>query len=118
MTGSDAPECMLLYGFTLHRELAELVAAGIPPRAALEAATRNPAEWMGKLASSGTIAPGKIADLVLLAGDPLADIDHTRSIEGVMLRGKWLPRSELDRMLDHAAAALSKAPLRPEYGPK
>ena len=118
MTGSDAPECMLLYGFTLHRELAHLVAAGIPPQGALDAATRNPAEWLRVLDETGTIAEGKRADLVLLAKNPLESIDHTRSIEGVMLRGHWLARPDLDAMLERSAAILSKAPLRPEYGSK
>jgi len=115
MTGSDSPECLLLYGFTLHRELGEFVGAGIPPHGALEAATRNPAEWLGVLKDSGTVAEGKRADLVLLAKDPLLNIDHTRAIEGVMLQGRWLPKEELSAMLDRSAQVLSKAPLRPEY---
>ena len=114
MAGSDAPEWLLLYGFTLHRELQSLVDAGLPPYAALEAATRNPAEWMGSLDEVGTIETGKVADLVLLADDPLADIAHTEQIEGVMLHGHWLDRAALDALLDASAAALSTAPLRDE----
>jgi len=110
MAGSDSPEWMLLYGFTLHRELDALVAAGVPPYGALEAATRNPAEWLGALDEFGTIEVGKRADLVLLAASPLDDIANTKRIEGVVAHGVWYDRETLDRMLDAAAARLSKAP--------
>lgn len=103
MAGSDAPEWFLLYGFALHAELQNLVAAGLTPYAALEAATRNPAEWLGTLPVSGTIEKGKNADLVLLDSNPLSDITATRRITGVMSRGWWYPRAELDRMLNQAA---------------
>jgi L-alanine-DL-glutamate epimerase-like enolase superfamily enzyme len=49
------------------------------------------------------IAPGQDADLVLLDADPLADIRNLRAVSGVMLRGRWLPRAELDRMLRAAS---------------
>ena len=112
MAGSDAPEWLLLYGFTLHRELESLVEAGLPPQAALEAATRNPAEWLGVLEETGTIEVGKRADLVLLRANPLENISNTRSIEGVMLGGQWLSRIALDFLLDRSAAELSQASLR------
>jgi imidazolonepropionase-like amidohydrolase len=112
MAGSDAPEWLLLYGFTLHRELESLVEAGLPPRAALEAATRNPAEWLGVLEETGTIEVGKRADLVLLSANPLERISNTRRIEGVMLGGQWLSRIALDFLLDRSAEELSQASLR------
>jgi len=106
MAGSDAPEWFLLYGFALHAELASLVEAGLTPFAALEAATRNPAEWLGTLPRSGTVEAGKDADLLLLDANPLKDISSTRRIAGVMARGRWYPRTELDRMLNDAAIRL------------
>jgi cytosine/adenosine deaminase-related metal-dependent hydrolase len=112
MAGSDAPEWLLLYGFTLHRELESLVEAGLPPHAALEAATRNPAEWLGVLEETGTIEVGKRADLVLLRANPLAEISNTRRIEGVMLGGQWLSRIAVDFLLDRSAEELSQASLR------
>lgn len=112
MAGSDAPEWMLLYGFTLHRELQSLVEAGLPPQAALEAATRNPAEWLGVIHETGTIEVGKRADLVLLGANPLENISHTQRIEGVMLGGQWLSRIALDLLLDRSAAEISGARLR------
>ena len=112
MAGSDAPEWLLLYGFTLHRELESLVEAGLSPQVALEAATRNPAEWLGILDESGTIEIGKRADLVLLGANPLEEISNTRRIEGVMVGGQWLSRIGLDLLLDRSAAELSQAGLR------
>lgn len=70
LAGSDTPEWFLGYGFTLHRELESLVAAGLTPWQALAAATRNPAEFLHALGEWGTVEPGKRADLVLIAGNP------------------------------------------------
>ncbi len=114
LAGSDAPEWLLLYGFTLHRELERLVGAGLTPYQALEAATRNPAEWLGVLGEDGTVSVGRRADLLLLGANPLEDIRNTTKIAGVVLDGRWISRQELDLLLERAAAALSKAPLRSE----
>jgi imidazolonepropionase-like amidohydrolase len=106
LAGSDTPEFFLVYGWTLHRELQSLVDAGLPPYAALEAATRNPAEWLGTLAESGTVESGKRADLVLLDANPLTDIRNTQRISGVMRAGRWYPAAELARMIDESAARI------------
>ncbi len=111
LAGSDAPEWMMLYGFTLHRELEHLVQAGLPPYAALETATRNPAEWLGALDTFGTVEVGKQADLLLLEANPLEDIRHTQRIAGVMAQGRWMNKAKLKKMLDASAAVLSEAPL-------
>jgi hypothetical protein len=115
LAGSDSPEWLLLYGFTLHRELERLVRAGLAPYQALEAATRNPAEWLGVLDEAGTVEVGKRADLVLLEANPLEDIRNTTRIEGVVVGGHWLARADLTALLERAASILSKAPLRPEH---
>ncbi len=99
MAGSDTPEWFLGYGFTLHRELESLVAAGLTPWQALAAATRNPAEFLHALKEWGTIEPGKRADLVLVGADPLADIRNSARVEGVAVGGRWLPRADLDRLI-------------------
>ncbi|HYF40343.1 MAG TPA: amidohydrolase family protein, partial [Gemmatimonadales bacterium] len=72
-----------------HRELELLVRAGLTPREALRAATRDGAVLLG-VDSLGLLAPGKVADLVVLTRDPLRDIRNTRTIEAVMLRGNLL----------------------------
>lgn len=85
-------------GFNLHDELELLVRAGLPPAVALQAATRNAAEFFGELSESGTVEPGKRADLVLLEGDPLLKIGNTRKIAAVVCRGRLLEKSQLDAL--------------------
>jgi imidazolonepropionase-like amidohydrolase len=106
MAGSDTPEWFFGYGWTIHRELESLVAAGLTPHQALAAATRNPAEFLRASKEWGTIEKGKRADLLLLEGNPLEDIRNTAKIEAVSIGGRWLDRSERDRMIADAAARL------------
>jgi imidazolonepropionase-like amidohydrolase len=108
MAGSDTPEWFMLYGFTLHRELRSLVEAGLSPYAALEAATRTPAEYLNALERTGTVAAGKRADLLLLEANPLDSIANTERRAGVMVRGRWLPDAELRAMLDRVAEKFQK----------
>jgi hypothetical protein len=103
MTGTDAPLDLVPPGFTLHEELRLFVAAGLRPYDALVAATRTPAERLGLAAQTGTIAPGKAADLVLLDADPLADIRATERIAGVWVRGVHWPRQRIRTTLDSIA---------------
>jgi imidazolonepropionase-like amidohydrolase len=93
-TGTDASNQLLIPGYSEHRELELLVAAGFSPRDALVAATRNGALVLG-VDSLGLIAPGKAADLVVLSQDPLADIRHTLAIDRVMSRGMLLSPDSL-----------------------
>ena len=109
MAGSDTPEWLMLYGYTLHLELIDLRDAGLSNYTALEAATRNPAEFFGTLAKTGTISKGKWADLVLLEGNPLEDIANTQKRAGVMVRGRWFAQAELDKWLDGIAPRFSHA---------
>ena len=102
LAGTDAMNPQCFPGFGIHDELALLVDAGLSPIAALQAATRNAAEFMGQLDRRGTIEVGKTADLVLLDKDPLADIHNTRSIQAVVLSGKLYSRRALDEMLAKA----------------
>jgi hypothetical protein len=94
-------------GFSLHDELDLLVAAGLPPAAALRAATSNPAALFPKL-ETGSIAPGRRADLVLLDANPLTDIRNARRIRAVVLAGKLFDRPALDRLLAEALELADK----------
>lgn len=85
--GSDEPNSWIVPGPGFHRELELLVQAGIPPLEVLSIATRNGAKALGLIGETGTITPGKRADLVLLRADPTAAIANTRSIEWVMKDG-------------------------------
>jgi imidazolonepropionase-like amidohydrolase len=107
MAGSDTPEFLWLYGFTMHRELKALADAGLSNYAALEAATTNPARFFGTLDKVGTIEKGRRADLVLLDANPLENISNTERRAGVMLKGKYYTQAEMNRWLDAAAPRIS-----------
>jgi imidazolonepropionase-like amidohydrolase len=106
MTGTDIGVLPLYPGESLHDELDVFVRQlAMTPLEAIAAATRVPAAFVGVADSVGTIAPGKIADFVVLDGDPLADINNVRRIRGVMLAGRWFDRAALDALLASAARA-------------
>jgi imidazolonepropionase-like amidohydrolase len=91
MAGSDFSDWAIVPGIDLHNELALLVEAGFTPLEALQAATVNPAKFLGTTETFGTIQAGRTADLVLLDENPLEDISHTRKINAVVLGGKFYP---------------------------
>ena len=95
MTGTDALIPTNIPGFSIHEELAELVAAGLAPYEALRASTTHPIEFLNELDEAGTIEVGKRADLVLLEASPLESIRNTRRIMGVMYRGNWLNQEDI-----------------------
>jgi imidazolonepropionase-like amidohydrolase len=105
LAGTDTPIPSIVPGFSLHDELYEMTASGLTPYQALRTATANPAEFLGEMDRAGTIAVGKRADLLLVEGNPLEDIRRTTRINGVMVRGQWLSRADLDAMLAKLAAA-------------
>jgi imidazolonepropionase-like amidohydrolase len=109
MAGSDTPEWLQLYGYTLHLEMVDLRDAGLSNYAALEAATRNPALFFGTIDKTGTIEKGKRADLVLLEANPLEDVAHTQKRAGVMLKGKYYPQAEMNQWLDQIAPRFQRA---------
>jgi imidazolonepropionase-like amidohydrolase len=116
MAGTDTAAGVHIFpGFSLHQELALFVRAGLTPLQALQTATRNPAEFMGRLSDMGTVEPGKLADLVLLDANPLEDITNTRKIRAVVLAGRYFGRDDLDRMLAGVkrAAAEPDSPAQP-----
>ncbi len=95
--GSDAPQVFNVPGFSVHQELDLLTQAGLTPYEALATATTAAAEFLGT--NTGTVAPGRDADLLLLDASPLDDITNSRRIHGVMLRGTWYSARELDALL-------------------
>jgi tetratricopeptide (TPR) repeat protein len=108
--GTDAMEVGTVPGFSVEQELANLVEAGLTPFEALQTATRNASDWFVHPEGGGifgTITPGERADLVLLDADPLADIANVSKIQGVMVQGRWLPKAEIERMLEALPVAYS-----------
>ena len=104
LLGSDAPQVFNVPGFSLHRELEAIVASGLTPYEALRTGTAAPAEFFEATNEFGTIRAGLAADLILVAGNPLDDVAALARPEGVMVRGRWLDRAELDRGLAAIAA--------------
>ncbi|HLJ15121.1 MAG TPA: amidohydrolase family protein [Bryobacteraceae bacterium] len=99
MAGTDTGNPDTIPGATLHDELRLLVQAGLTPMEALRSATVVPAKYLGWDDALGTVEKGKVADLVLLNADPLADIANTQKIAGVFLRGRYLSKTELIHIL-------------------
>lgn len=91
LVGTDAPEPQVTPGFSLHQELELLVESGMTPAAALSAATLQNATALRQASRLGSIAPNKLADIVLLSANPLDDIRHTRRIE-LVIRGGVISR--------------------------
>jgi imidazolonepropionase-like amidohydrolase len=84
------------------------VTAGLTPMEALQSATRNAAEFLGRSDHQGTVEVGKDADLVLLTADPLTDIHNTQKIAAVILHGRYLSRADLDATLETVARAAAQ----------
>jgi imidazolonepropionase-like amidohydrolase len=106
MAGTDTAAGVHIFpGFSLHEELAIFVRAGFTPMEALQTATRNPAQFLGRLSDMGTVEEGKVADLVLLDANPLDDIHNTQKIRAVVLAGRYFSREELDAMLHDVETA-------------
>ncbi|GHF45479.1 amidohydrolase [Streptomyces mashuensis] len=104
LAGTDTGTPCLVPGFALHHELALLTDAGLPPAVALHAATVAPARAFGLAGTLGTISPGKAADLVVLAADPLRDIRNTLRITAVVTRGRLIDEPERHRLLEDLAS--------------
>lgn len=99
LAGTDVGIPALIPGISLHEELELLVEAGLTPLEALRTATLNPARVLGQADSLGSIEVGKLADLVLLDANPLADIRNTQRIRAVVADGRLYRRADLDRLL-------------------
>jgi imidazolonepropionase-like amidohydrolase len=108
LMGTDSPQMFNVPGFALAHEIRVMREAGMTPYQILESGSRNVAEYVRTSlrgdAAFGTIAAGQRADLVLLEGNPLADLGQLERRVGVMVRGRWVPAEEIRRGLDAIAA--------------
>lgn len=94
MVGTD----YIASGLDVHRELEQLVKAGLSNQQALTAATITPAEYAGRSSDYGAVAPGRVADILLLDGDPLEDIRNTQRIEAVIFNGVLYDEDSLEAL--------------------
>jgi imidazolonepropionase-like amidohydrolase len=109
LAGTDTPPGVYIFpGFSLHEEMQRFVAAGFTPLEALQTATLNPARFFQIEDKFGTIEKGKIADLVLIDGNPLEDIRNTQKIAAVILNGRYISRAELQKMLQKVEDSAKK----------
>jgi adenine deaminase len=99
LAGTDCGNPYTCPGFGIHDELRLLVEAGLTPLEALQAATLDPARFFERESDLGTVAKGKVADLVLLDANPLADITNTTRINAVIAAGRLFETRDLQDML-------------------
>jgi imidazolonepropionase-like amidohydrolase len=103
LLGSDAPQQFNVPGFSIHREMKRMTDAGMIPYEIIKAGTSNVGQHFKAHDDFGTIAVGQRADLILLDGNPLEDLAHIERPGGVMVRGRWLPRTDIQARLDQVA---------------
>jgi len=104
LAGTDTGDPYVIPGAALDDELEQLVKAGLTPREALESATLAPARYFETEQEMGAIEKGKLADMVLLEGNPLDDIRNVRKVAGVFTHSRYYARKDLDAILDTAPA--------------
>jgi imidazolonepropionase-like amidohydrolase len=100
LLGSDAPQLWNVPGFSSHRELGALVAAGLTPYQALRTGTVDVAKFMGEEGRAGVVRAGARADLILLDANPLQAIGNSLRINGVVINGRWIGPTERAQMLE------------------
>jgi imidazolonepropionase-like amidohydrolase len=100
--GTDYPNPYCFPGFSLHDELSLMVEGGMTPYEALQTVTLNPALFFKKEKDYGSVSTGKFASLILLNKNPLDNINNTKEIYGVLLKGKYFNRAALDSLLKNA----------------
>jgi imidazolonepropionase-like amidohydrolase len=110
MVGTDLLSPGVTAGFSVHEEMVLWQEGGISPAEILRSATIVPARFMGVADRLGTVEEGKTASLVLLRGNPLADVHNAAQIEGVVFRGHYFSRTDLDGLLDDVRKVCRQGP--------
>lgn len=103
MAGSDTGGAWIIPGTGLHREFDLLAGAGLTPLQILQMTTRNVAAFLGRTQTMGSVAEGNGADLVLLDGNPVADVAHLHAIGAVVRGGRYYSRADLDALKKRTA---------------
>jgi imidazolonepropionase-like amidohydrolase len=92
---SDSPQIFNVPGFSIHNEISSMHQAGMTPNEILVTGSLNIAKYFEKEGQFGVIKKGASADFVMVEGNPLEDLSNLRNVNGVMVRGKWLPKEKL-----------------------
>ncbi len=108
LLGSDAPQLFNVPGFSVHHEIAGLERAGLTPLEIIRSGTLNPAKYFGMEEVFGEVKEGLAADLILIEANPLEDLKALQQLSGIIVQGKWLPKSEIDIKLLKIAANAEK----------
>ena len=104
LLGSDAPQIYNVPGFSIQHEISAMADAGVSNYTILHSGTANPARFFDAVGKYGTVVEGAEADLLLLEGNPLEDISNMQRRVGVMVKGQWLPKAQIDERLAAIAA--------------
>lgn len=103
LLGSDAPQIFNVPGFSIHHEIQGMRNAGLSPLQILQSGTINPARFFKMEDTFGQVKVGLDADLILVDANPLNDLKALQQVSGVMVRGKWISKSEIDSKLSDIA---------------
>jgi imidazolonepropionase-like amidohydrolase len=106
LLGSDAPQQFNVPGFSVHREMKRMTDAGMTAFDIIKSGTFNVGQHFKSQDDFGTVGIGQRADLILIDANPLQDLANVARQSGVMVRGRWLPRSEMQTRLDNIARRL------------
>ena len=105
LLGTDSTQRFNVPGFSIHRELKKMVAAGMTPFEVLKSGTQDAGIYFKNEDVFGTIAVGQRADLILVDGNPLQDVSNVARRTGVMVRGTWMPEGDLKVRLEQIASS-------------
>ncbi len=108
LLGSDAPQLFNVPGFSIHKEMQDMADAGMTNLEIIQSGTINPAIYFDREDTFGEIKEGLDADFILIDANPLEDLTALRQLSGVMMRGKWMSKSEIDEKLLQVAENASK----------
>ncbi len=108
VAGTDSLNPMIIPGTSLDDELADIVEAGLTPYQALRTATADPASYVPGFSDIGVLAPGRVANAIMVSANPLKNIAALRSPDAVMINGHWMTHEDLQRRLAAAATLYGK----------
>ena len=101
--GSDAPQLFNVPGFSIHHEIQGMLRAGLTDLEILRTGTMEPALYFDQAEIFGQVKKGMAADLILVSDNPLENIEHLRSVEGVFVKGRWIDKKEIGERLEEIA---------------